>query len=53
MAGSYKLLGTRILCSCNCLLSSGHSVLVTSNKITVIFCSATFYSYMNGKVLYL
>ena len=46
------LLGIGILCSCSCPCRSGHDVPINLNNSNVILYSATFYRYVNGKVLY-
>ena len=49
MVGCCKLLGIAI-CSCSCPARSGNDVPVNFQRDK---CSATFYLYMNGKVLYI
>ena len=51
VAGCCQLPGARILCTCSCPDRSGNVFPQTSNKISVIFCSVTFYLCMNGKLL--
>ena len=51
MAGGCRLPGAGIPCPCSYPRRSGADAPV--NKTNVILCSATFYLYMNGKVLYL
>ena len=52
VVGCCKLLGIGILCSCSCPCRSGHDVPINLNNSNVILYSATFYLYVNGKVLY-
>ena len=49
MVGCCKLLGI-VICSCGCPPRSGNDVPVNFQRDK---CSATFYLYMNGKVLYI
>ena len=53
MDGCYRLLGAAILCSCSYPAGLVTMSLLTSDKTIAMFCSTTFYLYMNGRVLYL
>ena len=52
VAGCCQPLGIGILCSRSCPCGSGHDVPINLNNSNVILYSATFYLYVNGKVLY-
>ena len=49
MVGCYKLLGARILCSCNCPGRSGHDVPINLQQTNVILCSADIVSLSEWK----